>query len=200
MLTQLAGFDVLHWIRCLRPRQLIAVGQLNDADVWLARVLQVDPGKVEAVNQFIPHVAAVELAWHRGDSATASWHADEVGRYATRSGMPYIVVAALRCHGLAALVQHDFVAARNYFSDALKTARRSFAGREYEAKLLASLAEFCYRAGQTDCAMRTAAEAIETAHARTDRIRRVSRSHHRRNGNQNPWSPRMAARNHDFTS
>jgi class 3 adenylate cyclase/tetratricopeptide (TPR) repeat protein len=166
---QMVGFDVLHWIKCLRVRLLVALGQFDEAQTWLGRVLQIDPDKVEPFHQSIPHLAGVELAWHRGDADAAKWHAAEIARYADQSAMPYVTVLAKICHGLSVSLRGDFDAAGPQYRGALDLARSSKAALEQEAKVLALLAEANVRAGNFAAAVRIAAEARETARRRTDR-------------------------------
>jgi class 3 adenylate cyclase/tetratricopeptide (TPR) repeat protein len=166
---QMVGFDVAHWVRCLRAKLLVGLGRFEEADLWLARLFQIQPSDVEPFHQFIPHAAAVEMAWHCENAEAARWHAGEVARYAEQSAIPFILIAALLSRGLAASAQRDYVAAEGYFLEALEMARRRRAGLENEAKLLANLAETYLRADNEVRAAKSAAEALETARRRTDR-------------------------------
>jgi hypothetical protein len=166
---QLVGFDVAHWIRCLRANPLIVLGRLDEADLWLARLMQIEETRIEPVVQYIPHWLAVELAWHRGDAARARWHAAQVVRFAQQSAVPFVSVKALLCEAMAASADRDFAAAEQHCLSALATARKSGAGLDYEARLLALLADTHVRAGNSEQAVRAAAEATETARRRTDR-------------------------------
>jgi class 3 adenylate cyclase/tetratricopeptide (TPR) repeat protein len=168
--TEFVGFDVEHWVRCQRTKILTSLGRADEATALLARVCQVEPGQIAPVIQFIPHSAAVELAWQSGDSLAAHWHARQVAEYAEQSGMPYLQVVALGCRALAAATEGNFAAAIRLFRDALDMAHRSTAGMEYEAKHLALLADTHRRAVDFVCAKKVAAEAIEVARRRTDRI------------------------------
>jgi class 3 adenylate cyclase/tetratricopeptide (TPR) repeat protein len=164
------GFDVEYWIRCQRLRPLVFLGQFDEVESLLTRVLQIDPSKADPFHQFIPHAVAVEMAWHRGDEAMARRHVNEGGRYASLSGMPYVLVALRGCHGLTACIDGDFSTAERHFGEALAAAREGRAGLEFEAKLLAYLAETHYRAGDRMRAVQVAREAITVARARTDRL------------------------------
>jgi adenylate cyclase len=165
----MVGFNVAHWVRCLRPGLLIGLGRLDEADRWLSRLMQIEDDRIEPIIQFIPHFAAVELAWRRGRAAAAKWHSDEVTAYAQKSAVPFVFVAALLCQGLAECVAGDFVAAERHLLAALEAARRGKAGLEQEARLLALLTETYLRASDTERAVQTAAEAMETSRRRTDR-------------------------------
>jgi adenylate cyclase len=166
---QLVGFNVAHWVRCLRPGLLIGLGQFEEADLWLARLMQFEDATIEPIIQFVPHFAAVELAWHRGNAAAASWHAAELARYAEQAAVPFFCVVALLGQGLAASTDGDFAGAEGHFLAALDTARQRTAGVDYEARLLALLAETYVRAGDMARAGVVATEAIEAAQRRTDR-------------------------------
>jgi tetratricopeptide (TPR) repeat protein len=164
------GFDVAYWIRCQRLRPLVFLGRFDEVESGLARVLQIDPARADPFHQFIPHAVAVEMAWHRGDVAMARRHVSEGEKYASLSGMPYVLVALRGCRGLSACIDRDFSAAERHLREALTTAREGRAGLEFEAKLLAHLAETHYRAGDHMQAVRVAREAITVARARTDRL------------------------------
>jgi tetratricopeptide (TPR) repeat protein len=166
---QLVGFNVAHWVRCLRPGLLIGLGRLEEANLWLARLIQIEDARIEPIIQFIPHFAAVEMAWRRGDAPAAKWHAEEVARYAEQAAVPFVFVVALLCQGLAASTEGNFVTAEEHFFAALEMARQRTAGVDYEARLLALLAETYIRAGDITRAAIAAPEAIEAARRRTDR-------------------------------
>jgi class 3 adenylate cyclase len=166
---QMVGFDIAHWVRCLRAGILVALGRFDDADLWLARLMQIEDARVEPIIQFIPHLAAVDLAWHRGDAAAAKWHAAEVARYAEQSAVPYLSVIALLCQGLSASAANDFAAAERHLRTALDRARNGRVGLDFEARLLALLVEAYVRTGSVVRALETATEAMETARRRTDR-------------------------------
>jgi adenylate cyclase len=166
---QMVGFNVAHWARCLRANPLIALDRLEEAELWLARLLQIEDSRIEPIIQYIPHWLATDLAWHRGTAAVARWHAAEVVRYAEQSAVPYLGVKALLCEGLAASTAGDFAAAEQHILAALATARQSGAGLDYEARLLALLTDTYTRAGDVARAIRTLAEARATARRRTDR-------------------------------
>src|SRR5262245_11164386 len=168
--SQIFGFDVPHWLCCLRARTLVLLGRFGEADAALASVLAVDPHKILPVVHYHAHLAAVEMAWHRRDAAAAARHAAEVERYAVQSQMSYLRTVALFCDGLAASAGGDFSAASTRFGDALALARQSRTGLENEAKLMSGLADTLDRAGDFARAAEVAGEAIAVARRRTDRI------------------------------
>jgi class 3 adenylate cyclase/tetratricopeptide (TPR) repeat protein len=167
---QMVGFNVPYWIRCLRPRQLIMLGRFAEADEWLAELFRIGPDDVDPLHRNIPHLAAVELAWFREDSESAAWHANEVARFASLATNPYWSVLMNFCHGKAASIQKDFTAADGYFAAALELSRRSGAALEREAGILASRADNLARAGDPQRAGEVAAEAINIARRRADRL------------------------------
>ncbi len=167
---QMVGFDVSYWIRALRARLLVLLGRFDEAQSWLDRVIQVDPEKIDPVHQSLPHYASVELAWYRGDTALAAAHASQVVEHARSSGMPYELVLAHICQGLKASILEDFVSAQGYFVEALDMVRKGRVGLEFEAKLMAHLADARSRGGSLPEAKDTAAEAIIVARRRTDRF------------------------------
>jgi class 3 adenylate cyclase/tetratricopeptide (TPR) repeat protein len=166
---QMVGFDIARWVRCLRAGLLVALGQFDEAELWLGRLMQIEDVTIEPIIQYIPHYAAVELAWHRGDTASAKTHTAEVVRYAEQSAIPFILVTACLCQGLSASADGDFAGAERHFLTALETARDGGAGLDKEARLLAHLAETFVLAGESERATDIAAEAIEKARRRTDR-------------------------------
>jgi len=163
------GFNVAHWVSCLRPGLLIGLGRWDEADLWLARLMQIEDDRIEPIIQYIPHLAAVELAWHRGNTASAKWHAAEVVRYAEQSAIPFVLVSALHCQGLSMAAEGDLGTTEQHFLVALEMARQRGAGLDKEARLLAQLAETHLRAGEAVRAGNTAADAIVIARRRTDR-------------------------------
>ena len=120
--------------------------------------------------QFIPHFASVEMAWGVGKPELAGPHAAKVAELAEQSGMPYLRVAATACAGLAKAISGQFAAGAHQLREAIDFARSARAGLEFEARMLADLADALYRAGDLDAALQAADEAIAVARRRTDRI------------------------------
>lgn len=168
-IDQMAGFDVAHWIRCQRPVVLIPQGRFDEAELSLERVLDRDPSIVQPAVQYLPHVAAVEIAWHRRDASAAKWHADKASDYADQSGIPFLAVWACICRGLSSLARGDFAAAEQHLLGALRMAQNSKVGLEEEARILANLAETYVLCGDFERAAQTSHEAIEAARRRADR-------------------------------
>jgi class 3 adenylate cyclase/tetratricopeptide (TPR) repeat protein len=168
--NQILGFDVEHWVKCLRTRILVRLGRFDEAERRLAEVLQSVPERVASVVQFIPHFASVEMAWGLGKPALARPHAAVVAELAKQSGMPYLQVAAIACAGLTKATAGEFTAGASDLLEAIDFARGARAGLEFEARMLADRADALYRAGDLDAAREAADEAIAVARRRTDRI------------------------------
>src|SRR5260370_10032016 len=167
--NQILGFDVEHWIKCLRTRILVRLGRFAEAEERMAEVLQAVPERVAAVVQFIPYFASVEMAWGVGNPELAWPHAAKVAELAEQSLMPYLRVAAIACAGLANATAGQFTAGAHQLREAIDFARSARAGLEFEARMLADLADVLYRTGDLNAALETADEAIAVARRRTDR-------------------------------
>jgi AAA ATPase domain len=167
---QMVGFDVPHWIRCLRVRSLIMLGRFSEADERLARLFQRDPANAELLHQSVPHHYAVELAWFRNETLAAAQHADQLARLATLAAVPYWLVIASLCQGLATSIAGDFTEADGFFQQALDASRRGKAGLEFEARMLAFQADNLMRASEPVRAAEIAAEAITVALRKADRL------------------------------
>ncbi|MFG3597812.1 AAA family ATPase [Bradyrhizobium sp. RDI18] len=168
--SQIFGFDVGQWLRCLRTRTLVLIGQFEAAEACLATALQADRSKAIPVVQYHAHLAAVEMAFHRGNNSIARLHAKEVEGYASQSGMTYLFTASRLCRALASSTEGDFASASSDLYEALTTARKSKTGLEIEARLLAYLAHVLDLAGEKTRAAQVVSEAIDVARRRTDRI------------------------------
>src|SRR6266851_3606059 len=168
--NQILGFDVEHWIKCLRARILVRLGRFGVAEQRLAEVLQAVPERVASVVEFIPHYASVEMAWGVGNPGLARPHAAKVAELAEQSGMPYLQVAAIACAGLAKATAGEFIAGARQLREAIDFARTARAGLEFEARMLADLGDALYRAGDFNAASEAVDEAIAVARRRTDRI------------------------------
>jgi adenylate cyclase len=169
--SQILGFDVEHWIKCSRTRILVQLDRFEEADEWLDAVFRIAPERVDpAVIQFIPHVAAVEMSWWRGDAARAQRHATQISEYAEQTAIPYLRVAAFDCMALAKSTGGDFVGAASDLEEGIAFARRVKAGLEFEARLLSDLADALYRGGSFGKAAEVSGEGIDVARRRTHRV------------------------------
>jgi tetratricopeptide (TPR) repeat protein len=168
--SRIFGYDTAQWRLCIRVRILVMLGRIEEAESTLSRALEIDPASITFVVQHNAHAAAIDLAWHAGDAARAARHAAEVVGYADQSGSDYLRVMALGCSGLASSAAGDADGAAELFRQALTLGRQTRMGLEYEAKLVAHLAESLARAGDFGRAWIVASEAIEVARRRTDRV------------------------------
>jgi len=168
-MTQVMGFNVEHWIKCLRARIFVLLGQFDQAEIWLREVLQKEAG-VEPIVQFLPHWAYVELAWFRKDPKLAEYHAQQVVKFAEQSGIPYLRTFTFYCTAVAKSAGGDFAGAIRDLSDGIDFSRRAKAGQENGARMLAFLADCHFRAGNMVLAADVAKEAIDVARRRTARL------------------------------
>lgn len=168
-MTQVMGFNVEHWIKCLRARIFVLLGQFDQAEIWLREVLQKEAG-VEPIVQFLPHWAYVELAWFRKDPKLAEYHAQQVVKFAEQSGIPYLRTFTFYCTAVAKSAGGDFAGAIRDLSDGIDFSRRAKAGQENGARMLAFLADCHFRTGNMLLAADVAKEAIDVARRRTARL------------------------------
>ena len=147
------------------------LGRIEEAKSTLSRALQIDPASITFVVQHNAHAAAIDLAWHAGD-ANACGAARRRGRRLCRSvriGLPARRGARLQRLGeLRRRGRRRRGRAR--IRQALALGRQKRMGLEYEARLVAHLAECFARAGKYKQAWIVASEAIEVARRRTDRV------------------------------
>ena len=121
-------------------------------------------------SSFIPHFASVEMACQRQEPDIARYHAEQVTALATQLAIPYLRVAAQACSGLAKSASRDFEGSVIVYQEGLSYARKVRAGLDFEARLLADLADAYFRAGHYAKAADVAAEAIDVARRRTYRV------------------------------
>jgi adenylate cyclase len=115
-------------------------------------------------------VAYVDLAWGEDNPALAEFHAERAMEMAAEGASPYVRVNALICRGVAHIISGRFAVAADELEKALAFARFRKAGLESEARILADLANAYRLKGDLHHASRVAAEAIEVATARANRI------------------------------
>jgi len=166
---QILGFDLEHWILCLRARIFVLLGDFADAEKSLELAIATEADRIVPVVHFIPHLAYTELAWCRLDPDLAADHAARVLEIAEQSAIPYLHVVADCCAGLAASAASDYAQATRNLERAVDRARRTRAGLEFEPRALADLADAHFRGGHSARAMAIAEEAITVARRRTAR-------------------------------
>jgi class 3 adenylate cyclase/tetratricopeptide (TPR) repeat protein len=167
-IRQRVGFDVGHWLHALRTLVLVWLGRFADADAAIADMQQFKDNV--AVVQFIPHLAATDLAYWREDPIAGQYHAGLLAHYAASSRLPFLRVTALIGSGKASSAAHDFDAALKSFREALTYARRTRAGLELEPPILSMIADVTCRSGAPAEAAGLAAAATELARERTNRV------------------------------
>ncbi|MEO6840391.1 MAG: adenylate/guanylate cyclase domain-containing protein [Bradyrhizobium sp.] len=168
--NQILGFDIEQWVKCLRARILVRLGRFDEARERLAEVLDIPAQNAVPVVQCIPHLASVEMAWRLGDPNLAHHHAAKAAGLAEQSATPYLHVAAIVCAGLAKSAAGDVISAALELREGIDYARRVRAGLEFEARMLADLADALYRGGDLVAALEATREAIAVARRRTDRV------------------------------
>jgi adenylate cyclase len=167
---QFIGLNVDQWMRALRGRILVRLGRFDDAARWLDKVLAVETLLVDPAVQFIPHFAYVDMANLRGDAALAAKHARRIDEIAKKSRSIYLEIYALGCDGLSHHTARDYDAATHAFQKAIELVQSAKASSEFEAEMIAVLADCHLRAGRTDTAIDTARDALALAQQRTARL------------------------------
>jgi class 3 adenylate cyclase/tetratricopeptide (TPR) repeat protein len=167
---QTLGFDVEIWLTVMRGQTLVMLGRGDEARPFLDRILQLESGQVDALHEFIPSLAYVDLAWAEGNVGLAQEHADRAFSIAMKSGNPYLRVYAQACRGLSHIVAGRLTSAIEDLSDALSFARSRKAGLENEPRILADLANAYRLNGDTATALTTVDEAIKVATERHARV------------------------------
>jgi len=168
--NQIMGFDVEYWIRCLKARILLQLGQFGELETHLSELLATPSEQLAPVVRFIPHFAAIEFARSRGRAEDAAMHSAELHQIAESSGIPYLRVQALAGAGIARATAGDVTHAAYDFREAIEYSRRAKAGLEFEARMLGYLAEALYHAGDMQAAFDISGEAISVSRRRTDRV------------------------------
>jgi class 3 adenylate cyclase/tetratricopeptide (TPR) repeat protein len=164
------GLNVERWLRSLRSRLLIRSGDIAAGKALIDELLSDPPPHADPSVQFIPHLASVELAWLTNDAALARRHANAIEQIARGVNIPYVAVYADACQGIALALEDNHVAANQRLEKAVRLAHDAFASLEFEAEMLAYLAEIELRAGQFEDARRRADEAIKLARKRGARL------------------------------
>jgi adenylate cyclase len=167
---QTLGFDVEVWLTVMRGQTLVMLGRGEEARPFLDKILQLEPGAIDALHHVIPSLAYVDLAWAEANAGLAQEHADRAFSLAVKSGNPYLRVYAQACRGLSHIIAGRLTSAIEDLSDALGFARSRKAGLENEPRILADLANAYRLNGDSAKAFATVKEAIEVAAARHARV------------------------------
>ena len=166
---QFLGYSVLHWVQALRGRILVRLGRFAEATPFLDTIMNIN-GLIDPTVQFIAYRGYVDLAWCIDDAALAAKHAAKVGEFAERHGSAYLKVYHLASTATALGIAGDYGEAIRVGTECLAAARRSRAAIELEPELLASLAEYQMRTGDTGAAILSAEAAIAMAGERNARL------------------------------
>src|SRR5438132_1368039 len=142
-----------HWAMSLLGRILVRLGRFAEAQECLDMMLGIEQTLLDPTVQFIPHLGYIDLAWCLGDVPLAEQHALRVAEIAEKHGSPYLRVFAFACGGTAKSIAKDFASAVRNFNEGLEFLRKTRAAMEYEPEILASLADCCYRTGESDRAV-----------------------------------------------
>lgn len=163
------GYSVKHWILSLRARILARLGRSEEAAACSSQILDMQPELVDPTVQFIAHLAYVEVAWSQDDAPTAERHASRILALAERHGSAYLRVYALASQGVAKALLSEFEASIDCLERSIEIIRSSKVAMNYEADVLAGLADCLFRSADYERAVTTAREAIEVARARSAR-------------------------------
>jgi adenylate cyclase len=164
------GLNVERWLRSLRSRLLIRSGDVAAGQSLIDELLSDAPDHPDPSVQFIPHLAYVELAWLKGDAALARQHANAIEQIARNVTIPYVAVYADACQGVALALEGNHIAASRRIEKAIRLAREAYSSLEFEAEMLAYLAEIELRGRQFEDSRRRAEEAIALAKRRGARL------------------------------
>lgn len=165
------GFDIEQWVLGMRMRVLARLGRAADAHdchetmrtIAATSGLQPVPGMAS--------MALVELAWADRDGDLAGQQQETFARILQSESTPPYVAAF--CHGysgVALALGGAYGEAMARFEQALALVRSSGAAKEYEAELLAAMAECLLHAGEAQRAHACAGEAVQLARARSTRV------------------------------
>jgi class 3 adenylate cyclase/tetratricopeptide (TPR) repeat protein len=164
------GLNVERWIRSLRARLLIRLGEISAGKLIIDELVADEAQHPDPTVQFIPHLASVEIAWLTRDPALAKKHAARIEEIAGSVAIPYVAVYAEACQGVALSLAGNHAAAIPRLEKALDLARQVYAGLNYEPEILAYLAEVHLRDGQIDQAIWRGKEAIRVSSDRGARL------------------------------
>ena len=164
------GFSVEQWAFGIRVRLLNKMGRFEEARAYLQRLtLKPDAGGDPVMRQ-IAHYAYVDHAWCNGDAELAREHAAHVVRIADDEASPYSKVLAHSCRAVALQVAGELEAAKARFAEALQLVRDSRVAVDFEAEILAGLAECLLELGEFPQAQATAQDAVNVARLRSNRV------------------------------
>jgi adenylate cyclase len=163
------GFSVEQWVIGIRSRLLVRMGRFEEAEACLQQMPSAE-ASVDPVMSQISHHVFVDLAWCKNDAALAQERSRKVADIAAEHPVPYSKVFALTSTALAQLTAHEFGPAKRSFTDALAQMHATGVAVDFEAELLAGLAECHLHLGERGEALAAATEAERTARQRSNRF------------------------------
>jgi adenylate cyclase len=164
------GFSIEQWVLSIRVRLLNRLGRFDESQFYLQQMPVDADSSDDPVMRQIAHHVYVDLAWCKNDAALAKKHAATVARIAEKHPNPYSKVFALSCNGLSQLTARDFDGAMQTFSEALKLIESRNVGVDFEAEMLAGLAECHQHLGNFEQALACAKQAVATSRQRSNRL------------------------------
>ncbi len=164
------GFSVEQWALSIRVRLLNRMCRFDEAHALLRQMSEGISPSDDPVMRQIAHHVYVDLAWCLNDAELARRHSVHVAGIAAGNSSPYSQVFALSCSGLSDLVSLEFNQARQTFTSALKLIREINVAAEFEAEVLAGLAESCYALERFDESLLHAEEALATSRRQCNRV------------------------------
>lgn len=164
------GFDIKQWVLGIRVRLLIRLMRLDEAGRYLQVLFEsIDPSHDPVIRQMAHHLKA-ELAWSLKDTGLVLEQAEHVASIAQTSRNAYSRATHLWTNGLAQAAAANFEKAAFEFSEALALIRSTQVAVEFEAEILASLAECRHGAGNFEQSLADAQSAVETSRQRSNRV------------------------------
>ncbi len=164
------GFDIKQWVLGIRVRLLIRMMRLDEAGRYLRILFEsIEPGHDPVIRQMAHHLKA-ELAWSLRDTDLVLEQAGHVASIAQTSRNAYSRATHLWTNGLAQTAAANFENAALEFSEALALIRSTQVAVEFEAEILASLAECRHAAGNFEQSLADAQSAVETSRQRSNRV------------------------------
>jgi class 3 adenylate cyclase/tetratricopeptide (TPR) repeat protein len=164
------GFDIKQWVLGVRGRLLVRMGRLEEARLCLQALFDLIQPTHDPVIRQMAHHCHAELAWLLKDTAMAHEHASVVAQIARENGSSYSRVFDLWNKGLAQFAAEDFEQAALEFAEALKLVKSTQVAVEFEAEILASLAECHYQAGNLEQSLADATAAVAVSRQRSNRV------------------------------
>jgi adenylate cyclase len=164
------GFSPEQWAYGIRVRLLNKMGRFGEAGEYLARLATHAEAGADPVMRQIAHHAYVDHAWCNNDGALARRHSERVIHFARQESSPYAKVLAHASHAMALQVGRELHPAREKYTEALQLVRASKVAVDFEAELLAGLAECQLEVGEFEAAATTAADAVGVSRERSNRV------------------------------